>query len=463
MKKYQGLVLAISILFCLLLVPQSMQHANDGISNSRQFVTSDTTPHDEIVITHNDNFTTQGWEGNGTLEDPYLISDIEIRSSGTCINISNTDSYFIIENCHLISDSEDPSGYAISLESVQNGEIRNIIVVRKTVGITAFALSETTFSNVTIYDSGLGMFLEESNNCYISNSTITRNPESPAITLYNSDHCDITNNRLIGNRIGFLSNSSDWITVTNNTIVGNSEFGITTTSGTKKLAAYWNNIGWNGQNAADNGSTKFWDNGNQGNWWSDYDNESDYFIPGSANAKDRFPQVWVDNVGPDISTQVSTSESEGEYSLHVSAEIIDDAAVNQSILSVSVDGGSVWTNVTMDWAYASWITSVENLSADTTVHYVVYASDFAGNWEVTSIDTYYIPVETDTTTTATETSTTTATNTPTGTDTATTNTTIGDGAASDPLILAAIAGAVIIICVLAIMFYYYPSKFTRSN
>ncbi|MCK5152039.1 MAG: right-handed parallel beta-helix repeat-containing protein, partial [Candidatus Thorarchaeota archaeon] len=448
-----------------LLVPQSIQHANDGISNSRQFVTSETTPHDEIVITHNDNFTTQGWQGNGTVDDPFLISGLEITSDTECVNISNTDMYFVIENCYLTSDDTTPSGYAISLESVQNGEIRDVIITRKAIGIIALDTSDTSFSNITIYDTGLGIDLRESADCSIANSTIIGSLEGSAINLYNSDHCDIGNNRLLGNQVGFLSNSSEWITITNNTIVGNSIYGIQSTSGSKKLSVYWNRIGWNSQNAIDNGTTKFWDNGNLGNWWSDGDNETDYVVPGSANAKDRHPQVWNDTIGPDISTQLSSSESEGVYSVQFSVDAIDDVAINQVILSISQDGGITWTNTTMDWSYSSWTSSVESLSLGSVINYVVYVSDYAGNWETTSEEEYTVPLETDTSTTTATTTTTTGTDTnPTsGTGTNTTTEPGGNGSGTELVPIIAIIGVAALLVIVAIIMYKNPDKFGRSN
>ncbi|MFW9851085.1 MAG: right-handed parallel beta-helix repeat-containing protein [Candidatus Thorarchaeota archaeon] len=456
-------VLVVAILFCLMLVPQGVYDSNYRISNSRQYLISDSTPHDEIVITHNDNFTTQGWEGNGTVDDPFIISNLEIKSDTTCVNISNTDVYFVVENCWMMSDSVSWSGFGIFLNSVQNGEIRDVIITRKEVGVSSFGTSDTTFSNITIYNSGLGILLDQSTNCYIVNSTIMENSEGSAITLLDSDHCDIIHNHLQGNRVGFLSNSSEWMEVTNNTIVGNSEYGIQTTSGTKKLSAYWNWIGWNGQNAIDNGSTKFWDNGNYGNWWSDGDNESDYFVPGSANAKDRHPQAWNDTMGPDINIQLTQSESAGEFSVHVYVEAIDDVAVSQVILSTSLDNGSTWSNVTMDWSYDSWTASVDDLSAGSIIHYVVYASDYASNWEVTSDEEYTILLETDSTTTSSTTGTDTTTVPTSGTGTNTITGPGGDIPGIDPLAIAAIIGVAAAIGIVAFLMYQYPSKFGRNK
>ncbi len=452
MKGYLEPVLFVTVLLLVMLVPLSAQYTEARTPGGGQFATSDMTSHGEIVITHNDNFTTQGWQGNGTIDSPFLIAGLEIASDGVCINISNTDAYFVIENCYLTSDSTTPSGYAISLESVQNGEARNVFITRKAIGVDVLDTSATLFSNATIYDSDLGIYLKDSTSCSIVNSTITHILRGSAIALDNSDHCNVIGNQLHGNKIGFLSNSSQWITLTNNTIVGNSNYGIQSTSGTKKLSAYWNRIGWNGENAIDNGSTKFWDNGNFGNWWSDGGNDTTYLIAGEANAKDRHSQVWTDSLGPEIHAQFSQSRSDSFYTAFISAAVTDNIAVDNVILSYSLDTGTTWTNITMDWSYLSWTASIDSLPAGSTIHYVVYASDYANNWEMTLDETQNITLETDTVSTLPTTGTS-----PTGT-----NGSIDNGFGIEPLVIIAIVGAAAV-AVVAIVMYRYPSKIGWGN
>lgn len=456
MKGYLEPVLFAAVLFLVMLVPLSAQYTEERTLSGGQFATSDTMSHGEIVITHNDNFTTQGWQGNGTVDNPFLISGLKIASNGVCINISNTDAYFVIEDCYLTSGSTAPSGCAISFQSVQNGEVRNVIMTRKAVGVDALDTSATLLSNATIYDSDLGICLKDSTGCSIVNSTITHSLGGSAITLDNSDHCDVIGNQLQGNKIGFLSNSSQWITLTNNTIVGNSNYGIQSTSGTKKLSVYLNRIGWNGENAIDNGSTKFWDNGKFGNWWSDGGNDTTYLIAGEANAKDRHSQVLTDSLGPEILTQFSQSRSDGFYTAFISAEVTDNIAVDNVILSFSLDTGTTWTNVTMDWSYSSWTASVDSLTAGSTIYYVVFASDYATNWEMTQNETQTITLDTDTVSTSPITGTNPSTN-PTGT-----NGSINNGFGIEPLVIIAIVGAAAV-GVVAIVMYRYPSKIGWGN
>ena len=43
------------------------------------------TPHQSIAITGDNSFVTQNWNGSGTLEDPYLITDLLIEGFTQCI------------------------------------------------------------------------------------------------------------------------------------------------------------------------------------------------------------------------------------------------------------------------------------------------------------------------------------------------------------------------------------------
>ncbi len=430
MKRIYTILLVIALLSCLSVHPPSDQQVYVGDATVTGFIVSDTTPHDEIVITHNDNFTAQGWSGNGTLEDPVVISSLEIASDGAGINISNTDLFFVIEDCHLTSEGNVPNGNAIVLESVQNAVIRDVTITMKMVGIVGMDLSNTLFSDITIYDTEQGLSFQESDDSTVANCTITGGKEGPAVNFYNSDHCEIVGNELVGNHDGVVLNSSDWMTVTNNTIIGNSNYGIHSTSGNKKLSAYWNKLGWNGQNALDDGNTKSWDSGDEGNWWSDAENGTEYIVPGNAGAKDRNPLIWTDDSVPSINTQHIPSEMEGTHTLLVSAEVTDDIWVNEVILSFSLDNKTTWTNVTMSENRTHWTSAIENLTGGSEVHYMVYASDYAENWAVTSDEVYSVPIPGP----------------------------FGELPEIDPVLLVGIVGVIAIISIVAIFAYRNPSK-----
>jgi len=95
------------------------------ISNERDTYSSlSYTPSNPIVIESNADFETQGWPGEGTSEQPYEISGLNITSSGTCIDIRTTDVYFIIEDCLLISNN------TVAYETVYLWYVDNVTITR---------------------------------------------------------------------------------------------------------------------------------------------------------------------------------------------------------------------------------------------------------------------------------------------------------------------------------------------
>ena len=93
--------------------------------------------HLPISINGNGDFTSRNGVtgGSGTEEDPYIISNWKIRPiKRTGISISNTDAYFIVENCHIFGNRlNNPMG--IWLLNVTNGKILNSACQKNSFGI----------------------------------------------------------------------------------------------------------------------------------------------------------------------------------------------------------------------------------------------------------------------------------------------------------------------------------------
>ncbi|GAG59475.1 unnamed protein product, partial [marine sediment metagenome] len=64
--------------------------------------------------------------GAGIENNPYIIENVSIdaQSSGSCINIQNSNDYFIIQNCILYS-SNSYNTAGITLYNITNGKIIN--------------------------------------------------------------------------------------------------------------------------------------------------------------------------------------------------------------------------------------------------------------------------------------------------------------------------------------------------
>ena len=117
-----------------------------GPEDSDSRTLSDYVPHGEIRIDSNAEFESQGWPGNGTQENPYIIEGFQIGSS-IGIRIDRTSVFFVIRNCRLVS-----SGTGIYLARLGKGSIENCEIVGSYYGINLFFCENSTFVKNSIYE-----------------------------------------------------------------------------------------------------------------------------------------------------------------------------------------------------------------------------------------------------------------------------------------------------------------------
>lgn len=107
------LVLVLVLLIVPMISRQSKQLAKgkptDEIDNPEML---NSGLHDPILITSDEDFENQGWPGNGTKENPYVIANLTFDNTELpYINITNVKSIFAIENCFMPEASEDAEGF----------------------------------------------------------------------------------------------------------------------------------------------------------------------------------------------------------------------------------------------------------------------------------------------------------------------------------------------------------------
>ena len=249
-------------------------------------------PHDPINVTSNDGFVSDGWMGEGTLDNPYMIELFEFTNSaevdGPCISISNTTAFFKITNC-IFNTTTFAS--AIALDNVTNGQIQYCITGNYVWSITIDNCTGIKLEHMSI---NACIVVDDSYLCSFSHCSIQGAP-GDGIYFENCKNmtvlgCDIsicaangiwlrdtTNSTIIGNKL--LDNSMYQIEITgvsyDNTIFNNVlDYDFMTSMGT----------------GHDNGITNYWDdNISTGNWWSDYGESGDYDISGSAGSIDHYP------------------------------------------------------------------------------------------------------------------------------------------------------------------------------
>jgi parallel beta-helix repeat protein len=179
-----------------------------------------------------------------------------------------------------------------------NSSIGNTNVSTVGIGISLVCSKYNTIINSVASDCGGGILLERSSNNHILNNTITSGSES-GILIENLESTDnfIEKNRLLGNQIGIhlsgytsknqvinnaLTSNVLGISIDysdNNTIVANeisnNLYGITSNAYHNKI--FHNNFINNTNQVSINQSVDIWDNGVEGNYWSNYNGvDSDY-------------------------------------------------------------------------------------------------------------------------------------------------------------------------------------------
>lgn len=183
----------------------------------------------------------EGWPGDGSAGNPYVISGFEINGTGyrwsICIN--NTRAHFEIVNCwlhdgtdaglelHNVSNAlasdlkcERTGSYGIVTVSSNGNSFVNNNCSQATYGIYLFTSSNNTIRGSTcsqlILDTGL--YLGSSNNNTIAANDFSSDPASRAILLMDSDRNNVSGNTCWWTGYGIVLQSSS----NNNTIAQNS-------------------------------------------------------------------------------------------------------------------------------------------------------------------------------------------------------------------------------------------------
>ncbi|MFX1441607.1 MAG: nitrous oxide reductase family maturation protein NosD [Promethearchaeota archaeon] len=194
-------------------------------------------PHAAIAIDGDANFNDtallEGWPGDGSPEDPYILDGLEIdlgNETGNCIEIRNTRVSFIISSCNLTDAGGHPTlttfyGCGIVLDNVTNGELVNNTCNNNWGGIILFGgnTCNNMVVNNTCNNNRLGMYLRITDSNTVANNTCNNNGDGIWLS---EAYAIVANNTCDNNDVGIFLDGSDSNTVTNNTCFSNRESGI---------------------------------------------------------------------------------------------------------------------------------------------------------------------------------------------------------------------------------------------
>jgi parallel beta-helix repeat protein len=262
-------------------------------------------------------------------------------------------------------------------------------------------VENVTVKNLIIKGGQFGVYLNRCSNITVSNNTITgvSYPYPPSgtggIFVWGGDHHIIVGNRLENNYHGiYLGYGVEYCTISGNNITGNSK-GIVLSSISSNNIIYHNNFINNTLHVDDYGDTpslNAWDNGKEGNFWSDYngtdansDGIGDTPYEVDSNNKDRYPLMkpWdptkpVDTAPPLISVSSPQNKVYNDSSVSLTFSTNEPA----SQMSYSLDGQD---KVTI--AGNTTVSGLQNGSHNLTV----YVTDKYGNTGTS--ETIYFTVE----------------------------------------------------------------------
>ncbi|TFG31308.1 hypothetical protein EU527_12755 [Candidatus Thorarchaeota archaeon] len=328
MKKHSLIALIIFILF----ISTSTQKTSETLINRtskllHQNETRSTTwmngleEHDPIQIRSDNDFLVQGWTGDGSENNPFIIEELLIQTENSPISIWHTTKYFEIRKCLLTTIVPSMEGNsAITFINVTHGRVTNCFINETYIGMLIFQSTDCQITHNIVSSSEFeGLFFDYGLDILVADNTI-RAPRS-GISVDNSTNftirdnriydcsgglylwdvqlCNITRNTIWRNDIGIDLTRGKSI-ITNNSIYGNENIGIRVNSGMASNTVYENRIGWNGvANAQDDSNSTDWDDSlGTGNSWSDWSETGNYSILGTANSSDLWPLLFVDNVNP---------------------------------------------------------------------------------------------------------------------------------------------------------------------
>jgi len=190
-----GLVLFILVAACLA---QPMS-AWSGLKDSSMFPTQDAD--EPLVITSNADFESQGWQGTGTNEDPYVIEGLLYDGGfGPYINITGVDARFVIRNCEMLSRPVVPQEYGytsatyVTIRNTQNFTIEDCRFIGGSTHIVVHD-SKCVRIHSNTFAQGNGIVCMDVDILNVSENSIE---DSHFLRVWESGNVNVRNNSILG-------------------------------------------------------------------------------------------------------------------------------------------------------------------------------------------------------------------------------------------------------------------------
>lgn len=210
---------------------------------------------------------------NSMFDNPrnFGVFGQEFTHFNNIVNRSNTVNgkpvYYLIEARDDALENRMDVG-VVYLINCTNMTIRNLELSNNSHGVLCFNTTDSRIENVTSSRNGYGVVLQDSVNCYAANNRCSK--DWVGLLLEDSRNNCLDNNTVDGGEKGISVYEADNNTICGNTIM-NAFFGIRVYASDFNLVFHNNLIGNAEQiNIVPMSHKNAWDNGIEGNYWSEY-------------------------------------------------------------------------------------------------------------------------------------------------------------------------------------------------
>lgn len=235
---------------------------------------------------------------NGTIEP----ATAPIQRIGETYILTGDVGSITIKKSNIVLDG---MGYKMPGKVSFVDSLGNNVTANNAGGIFLNKVDKVTVKNLLIKDSQTGVYLEQSTNCVITNNTIVGTHAivpglqvTAAVFVWGGNNSIITENKLEDNYSGLYLGYDSQNTILKNNITGSTYTAIALWNSSNRL--YCNNFVDNEvQVSVIDHCINIWDNGEKGNFWSDYNGLGIYVI--NENNIDHYPlsqSVDIHSVAP---------------------------------------------------------------------------------------------------------------------------------------------------------------------
>ena len=225
------ITLAASIILLILPLSQSESVVNTSESGSKFH----TDVYGKITITGEgelrDISSQNGWPGNGSESEPYIISDFELDSAGGTygFRLESISSHVVIRNVTFYNASGQGNsgspGAGLDIRECQGIVISNCTGYRNTVGIWVEGSTSVKILNSSFSNGTSGARLQSCSGINVTGCSFGNN-SAFGLRLFDTHHSNITHSLALNNNLGMDMTSSDSNTVRNNNCSRNDDHGV---------------------------------------------------------------------------------------------------------------------------------------------------------------------------------------------------------------------------------------------